>query len=145
MDVNPLFRCIHYRAVTHTEWFQLEPKFYPITSSRGHLYDVLLPDWTPTQQLYNMNCWAHGCKSHNPLSSWMQIPQPVELMDGASFSWRLVEDDKGDRHLDAPYYWLCSITRLKQAGYRELACSHWLLSPKFCTDVKSLPKGRANK
>ncbi len=65
-------------------------------------------------------------------------------MDGASFSWRLVEDDKEDRHLDAPYYWLCPITRLKQTGYRKLACSHWLLSPKFSTDVKSLPKGKAN-
>jgi len=56
MDVDPLFRRIHYGAVTHTQWFQLEPKLYPITSSMGHLYDVLLPDWTPTQQLYNMNC-----------------------------------------------------------------------------------------
>ncbi len=66
-------------------------------------------------------------------------------MDGASFSWRLVEDDKGDRHLHARYYWLCAITQLEQAGYRKLACSHWLRSPKFSTDVKSLPKGRANK
>jgi hypothetical protein len=66
-------------------------------------------------------------------------------MDGASFSWRLVEDDKGDRHLHARYYWLCAITQLEQAGYRKLACSHWLRSPNFSTDVKSLPKGRANK
>jgi hypothetical protein len=33
-------------------------------------------------------------------------------MDGASFSGRLVEDDKGNCHLDAPYYWLCPVTSL---------------------------------
>jgi hypothetical protein len=38
-------------------------------------------------------------------------------MDGTSFSRRLVEDDKGYRHLDAPYYWLYHRTRLRQAGY----------------------------
>jgi hypothetical protein len=42
-------------------------------------------------------------------------------MDGTSFSRRLVEDDKGDRHLDAPYYWLYAITQLEQAGYSKLA------------------------
>jgi len=31
-------------------------------------------------------------------------------MDGASFSPCLVEDEKGDRHLDAPYYGLCPVT-----------------------------------
>jgi hypothetical protein len=38
-------------------------------------------------------------------------------MDGASFSPHLVEDDKGDCHPDAPYYWLCPVTWLEQAGY----------------------------
>jgi hypothetical protein len=33
-------------------------------------------------------------------------------MDGASFSGRLVGDDKGNCHLDAPYYWLCPVTSL---------------------------------
>jgi hypothetical protein len=38
-------------------------------------------------------------------------------MDGASSSPRLIENDKWDCHLDAPYSWLCLITQLKQAGY----------------------------
>jgi hypothetical protein len=40
-------------------------------------------------------------------------------MDGASFCPRLIEDDKVDVHLDAPYYWLCPITWLEQAGYKK--------------------------
>jgi hypothetical protein len=53
-----------------------------IPNSRERL-DVLLPDWTLTQQLYDIT---------------------VELMDGVSFSPCLAKDAKGDRHLDAPYY-----------------------------------------
>jgi hypothetical protein len=34
-----------------------------ITNSKGCLDDVLLPNWTPTQQLYNIICWVHGCES----------------------------------------------------------------------------------
>jgi hypothetical protein len=30
----------------------------------------------------------------------------------ASFSPHLIEDNKGDPHLDAPYYWVCPITGL---------------------------------
>jgi len=40
-------------------------------------------------------------------------------MDGASFSPCLIEDEKGDCHLDAPYYGLCPVTWLEQAGYRK--------------------------
>jgi hypothetical protein len=40
-------------------------------------------------------------------------------MDGASFSRHLIEDDKVDGHLDAPYYWLRPVTRLEQAGYKK--------------------------
>jgi hypothetical protein len=35
----------------------------------------------------------------------------------ASFSPRLIEDDKGDGHLDALYNWLCPVTWLEQASY----------------------------
>ncbi len=83
-----------------------------ITSSMGHLDDVSLPNWTPTQQLYDITCWAHGCESHNLLSSWM----------GASFSLCLLEDNTGDHHLNAPYYWLCPVTQLEEAGYRKKSC-----------------------
>jgi hypothetical protein len=40
-------------------------------------------------------------------------------MDGASFSLRLLEDNKGDHHLNAPYDWLCPVTQLEEAGYRK--------------------------
>jgi hypothetical protein len=42
-------------------------------------------------------------------------------MDGASFSPHLLEDRKWDCHchLDAPYYWLCPVTQLEEAGYRK--------------------------
>jgi len=43
-----------------------------IPNSRGRLDDLLLPDWTLTQQLYDITCWAHGCESCNLLSSWME-------------------------------------------------------------------------
>jgi hypothetical protein len=36
-------------------------------------------------------------------------------MDGASFPGRFVEDDKVDRHLDAPYYLVMS-RNMAQAG-----------------------------
>jgi hypothetical protein len=34
--------------------------------------DVLLPDWTPTPQLYDTTYWGHGWESYNLLSSWME-------------------------------------------------------------------------
>ncbi len=43
-----------------------------ITDSRRRLDDVSLHDWIPTQQLYDITCWAHGCESHTLLSSWME-------------------------------------------------------------------------
>jgi hypothetical protein len=61
----------------------------------GALDDVLLPDWTLTQQLYDITCWAHGWESHNVLSSWME----------PRFLCALEKDNKGDRcHLNVPYY-----------------------------------------
>jgi hypothetical protein len=40
-------------------------------------------------------------------------------MDGTSFSLCLLQNNIGDHHLNAPYYWLCPVTQLEEAGYRK--------------------------